>query len=256
MTADADPGAYGRTWAADYDELYEHRGDQDQVCSFVLGLVPAGADVLELGVGTGRLAVPMALAGLAVTGVDASAEMLALLRGRPGAEQVRVVEGDFTAVDASGPFDLALIAFSTLFLVPTQELQLRCLANIHRQLRPGGHLVVEAFVPDHSRWVRGQNVSVGRLDGEAVSLKVSVHDPVNQVIATQDLRISPSGSTLRPNRLRYIWPAELDAMALASGLSPVRRHADWSGAPFTARSTSHVSVYQRSDVHHRPDDAE
>jgi SAM-dependent methyltransferase len=238
-----DPAAYGRVWAEDYDELYEQRDDPAEVVAFVAGLAPGGR-ILELGVGTGRLALPLAAAGLSVTGVDASPEMLVRLRARPGAEKIEVIEGDFTTVDAGGAFDMVLIAFSTFFLLPSQDSQLACLANARTQLRPGGTVVIEAFVPDHSRWTRGQNLSIGHLDAAGASLKLSVHDPVAQVITTQEILIGSGGTTLRPNLLRYAWPAELDAMALASGLRRLARWDGWSGEPFTAASTAHVSVYQ------------
>ena len=240
-----DPAAYGRMWAEDYDALFEHRDDTAAIASFVKALAPGGR-VLELGVGTGRVALPLAAAGLIVTGVDASKEMLDRLQGRSGAEQIEVIQGDFVTVDAGGPYDVVLIAFSTLYLVPNQQGQLDCLANARRHLKPDGSLVVEAFVPDHSRWVRGQNISIGSLDDSGVTLKLSVHDPVGQVISIQDVMVDARGTTLRPNLLRYFWPAELDAMALASGMRRVRRTADWTGATFTAQSTSHVSVFERS----------
>jgi SAM-dependent methyltransferase len=246
VNIDVDPGAYGRTWATDYDELYEQRDDVSTVVSMVGELTPAG-NILEFGVGTGRLALPLAAAGHSVTGVDASPEMLKRLKDHPGAEKIRVLEDDFTLVDAEEVFDVVLIAFSTLFLVPSQEGQLACLANARRHLKPGGSLLIEAFVPDHSRWTRGQNLSVGDLDVEGVTLKLSTHDAVNQVIFTQDVLIRAAGTTLRPNVLRYAWPAELDAMGLASGLRLAQRRADWSGAPFTGASTSHVSVYRRAE---------
>lgn len=243
-----DPAAYGRVWAADYDALFEKRDDTAAVASLVTSLAPGGR-VLEMGVGTGRLAVPLAAAGLKVTGVDASSEMLERLRARPGAEGIEAIQGDFVTVDAGGPYDVVLVAFSTLFLVPSQQGQLACLANARRHLNPCGSLIIEAFVPDHSRWVRGQNVAIGRLDSDGVSLKLSIHDPVNQIITTQDVSVGARGTSLRPNVLRYIWPAELDAMALASGLRLVKRAADWVGASFTAGSTSHVSVFERLTHH-------
>ena len=225
MTADA--GAYGRHWATDYDLLFEDREDTAVVAAFVAGMAPGGR-VLEMGVGTGRLAVPLTAAGLSVTGLDASPEMLDRLRARPGGESVTAIQGDFTSTDAGGPYDIVLIAFSTLYLVPSQPSQLACLANARRHLRPGGRLIVEAFVPDHSRWVRGQHVAVGQLTETEATLKLSVHDPVGQLILVQDMHLGDHGLSLRPNRLRYIWPAELDAMALASGLRPVSRAADWA----------------------------
>jgi SAM-dependent methyltransferase len=247
MSARHDPAAYGRAWAHDYDALYEERDDASQVAAFVAALEPSGR-VLELGVGTGRLAIPLVDAGLQVTGVDASPEMLDRLRARPGADKVHLIEGDFVSTDADGPFDVALIAFSTLFLIPSQQGQLDCLANVRRQLRPGGHLVVEAFVPDHSRWTRGQNLSIGHVDADGASLKLSVHDAVEQVITTQEIVFDGRAPALRPNLLRYAWPAELDAMALASGLRRVGRWADWDRRPFTAASPAHISVFQTVDL--------
>jgi|tagenome__1003787_1003787.scaffolds.fasta_scaffold20969228_3 SAM-dependent methyltransferase len=239
----SDPTAYGRHWASDYDELFEDRDDPQAVIA-LLSRVAADGPVLELGVGTGRLAVPIASSGRAVTGVDASPEMLQLLRKRPGAAGVRAVQGDMATVSVDDEFAAVVIAFSTLFLLPSQELQIRCLVNAARHLRSDGVLILEAFVPDHSRWTRGQNVSVGRLDATSLDLHVGVHDAVEQVIRTQHLQFGDGTYGLRPNTLRYAWPAELDAMALVAGLQRAHRWADWTGSPFGAASTAHVSVYR------------
>lgn len=240
--AGQDPADYGRVWASDYDRLFDGREDLAPVCRAVSSLAPGG-DVLEFGVGTGRVAVPLAAAGLRVTGVDASPEMLELLVRRPGAQAVTPVLGDFVEVDLGESFDVVLIAFSTLFLVPDQDAQIAVLANAARHLRPGGHVLVEAFVPDHSRWVRGQNVSVAELGNDRAVFKLSTHDPVAQRITVQDVVLENGTVTLRPNRLRYAWPSELDAMARAAGLRFVRRTADWEGSPFSASSGAHVSTY-------------
>ena len=237
-----DPSSYGRHWAADYDELFEDRDDPAAVVGLLSRVVGDGA-ILELGVGTGRLAVPIAASGRPVTGVDASPEMLRRLRQRPGAAGVQAVEGDMTTVTLDGDFAAVLIAFSTLFLLPSQELQIRCLANAARHLRLGGVVIVEAFVPDHSRWTRGQNVSVGHLDEGSLDLHVGTHDAVEQVIRTQHLHFGDGRYALRPNTLRYAWPAELDVMARLVGLRRVHRWQDWDGTAFSAASTAHVSVY-------------
>ena len=239
-----DPSAYGRHWANDYDELFEGRDDPAAVVGLVSRVVPEGP-ILELGVGTGRLAMPIAASGRRVTGVDASPEMLERLRHRPGAEAVDVIEADMASVRVEGEFAGVLIAFSTLFLLPSQDLQIACLVNAAQHLRPGGVLILEAFVPDHSRWTRGQNVSVTRLEQDSVDLHMGVHDAVNQVIRTQHLTFGDGQVGLRPNTLRYAWPAELDAMAQVAGLHRTHRWADWVETPFTSASTAHVSVYQR-----------
>jgi SAM-dependent methyltransferase len=238
----SDPTAYGRYWANDYDQLFEDRDDPAAVIA-LLSRVAGDGPVLELGVGTGRLAVPIASSGRAVTGVDASTEMLERLRRRPGADAVQAVQGDMATIRVDKEFAAVIIAFSTLFLLPSQELQIRCLLNAARHLRADGVLILEAFVPDHSRWTRGQNVSVGRLEETSLDLHVGVHDAVEQVIRTQHLHFGDGTYGLRPNTLRYAWPAELDAMALVAGLRRSHRWADWSGSPFGATSTAHVSVY-------------
>ncbi|WP_088289162.1 bifunctional 2-polyprenyl-6-hydroxyphenol methylase/3-demethylubiquinol 3-O-methyltransferase UbiG [Kineosporia sp. A_224] len=247
MTAPNDAGEYGRLWAHDYDRLFENREDVSAVVAMLSGLLP-GRRLLELGVGTGRLAVPLAAAGFTVTGVDASPEMVDRLRGRPGADAVEVVLADFTDLALGRRFDVVLVAFSTLFLLPDQAAQLACLRGARRHLTDDGLLVVEAFVPDPTRWSGGRHVSVGALDDTSAVLKLGTHDPVAQVIRTQDVVLDASGVSLRPNRLRYVWPSELDALAIAAGLRKVARTADWAGRPFDAASTSHVSVYGVADA--------
>ena len=135
----SDPTAYGRHWASDYDELFEGRDDPAAVIALLARVIGDGP-VLELGVGTGRLAVPIASSGRSVTGVDASPEMLERLRRRPGGAGVHAVQGDMATVRVEGDFAAVLIAFSTLFLLTSQELQIRCLANAARHLRPDGAL--------------------------------------------------------------------------------------------------------------------
>jgi len=237
-----DPGAYGRNWASVYDDLFDHRDDTAAVVRLVTSLAPHGP-ILELGVGSGRLAIPLAASGREVTGVDASREMLDRLREKPGGSAVTVVEGDMTSVALDERFACALIAFSTLFLLPSQEAQIQCLRNAAAHLTPGGVLLVEAFVPDHQRWTRGQNVSITTMSESTVELQVGLHDAADQVIRTQQLSFGPDGLTLRPNTLRYVWPSELDVMCLLAGLRRVGRWSDWNRSPFTATSTAHVSAY-------------
>ena len=144
-----DPAAYGEAWSGAYDRLYETRDDPASVIVTLERLGP-GRDVLDFGLGTGRIAIPLAAAGFHVAGIEASAAMVETFRAKAGAEGIDVVIGDFTATRLERQFDFVLIAFSTLFLLPNQETQAASLVNAAAHLRPGGAVVVEAFVPDHS----------------------------------------------------------------------------------------------------------
>jgi hypothetical protein len=131
-----------------------------------------------------------------------------------------------------------------LYGLTDQQTQLRCLTNACRRLALGGRLLVEAFVPDPSRFDRGQRVEARKVDADGVRLDVTRHDPVTQTLVSQQIAVTAEGIRLCPVRLRYIWPAELDLMARLAGLRLVRRTGGWRGEPFTAGSGSHVSVYQ------------
>lgn len=238
-----DPTEYGRVWASEYDQLFNERDDFKQLNQFIA--VRAGShSILEFGIGTGRVALGLAEEGFDVHGVDISQEMLDLLAAKPHGDKIHTILGDFTTVKVEGIFSLVIIAFSTLFLLESQEAQVACIANAARHLEPGGLLVVEAFVPDPSRWVRGQTTYVSSLSNDLVDLMIAVHDPVEQVIHNQHLLFSNEGIKLKPTRLRYAWPGEIDLMAQLADMSLIERYADYSKSPFTASSGSHVSVYQ------------
>ncbi|HSL60059.1 MAG TPA: class I SAM-dependent methyltransferase [Acidimicrobiales bacterium] len=245
---------YGESFADVYDRWYGDVTDVAATADTVEALAraatgPAAGRVLELGVGSGRLAVPIAGRGLAVTGVDSSPSMLALLAGRPEADAVTVVEGDMTEVDAlvTGPFAVALVAFNTFFNLTTEDAQRRCLAAVARVLAPGGSLLVEAFVPGDPPSGVARDLSTSRVELDRVVLTATEHDPATQVVTGQHIELVDGGATvrLRPWRIRYATTDQLDAMAAAAGLDLADRRADWAGNPFTDDSTQHVSRYVR-----------
>ena len=238
-----DPTAYGEAWSGAYDRLYELRDDPATVIVALERLGP-GRDVLDFGLGTGRLAIPLAAAGFNVAGIEASPAMVETFQAKAGAEGIDVVIGDFTATRLERQFDFVLIAFSTLFLLPDQDAQVASLINAAGHLRAGGAVVVEAFVPDHARWDHGRRLALSRWDDAGVEIEAARHDRANQRIQVRYVLLAPDGITERPLDLRYAWPSEIDLMARAAGLRLADRWADWDAAPYSPSSDGHVSVYR------------
>jgi SAM-dependent methyltransferase len=240
-----DDRSYGDGFADVYDDWYADVTDVDATVGRMLAVAGPDGRVLELGVGTGRLAVPMAAAGLQVVGVDTSTAMLQRLAERDPAGRIGVVCGDMVADLPDGPFEAALVAYNTIFNLRDDQQQLACFAAVAARLRPGGSFVVEAFVPDvEVPPAAGSDVSVRSLDVDQVVLSVSVNDPARQLIEGQFVQLSESGGVrLRPWSIRWATPDQLDEMADAAGLRLADRCADMSGTPFTDDSPHHVSVY-------------
>lgn len=239
-----DPEAYGRAIAADYDALYADTLDTATAVDCLADLA-GGGPVLELGIGTGRLALPLADRGLAVHGVDSSPEMVALLREKPGGADLPVTVGDFADVRLSEEFAIVVLAFNTVFALPSQDAQVDCFAAAAGHLRSGGRFVVEAFVPDPARFTEGRMVRTYAVGADAVVLEVGEIDPAAQRMTTTKVRLAPGGVRLYPANHRYAWPAELDLMARLAGLRLADRWSGWDRSAFTAASTHHVSVYER-----------
>ena len=239
---DYDLSSYGESIADVYDEWMRPIGPAAAVAA--LAQLAGEGPVLELGVGTGRLALPLAERGLEVHGIDASEAMLAKLREKPGGEHLPTSVGDFAEVAVEDRFALVFVAANTFFGVLTKEDQVRCFANVETHLREGGAFAIEAFVPDPARFDPGR-LSVRGVGIDSVRLDASHHDPVSQTIDGQAIELRDHGARLVPFRLRYAWPAELDLMAQLSGLALRERRGGWGGEPFTAASRQHVSVYER-----------
>ena len=238
------PAAYGEAFADVYDEWYERISDVDATVARVRALAGDG-EVLELGVGTGRLALPLAGTGVPTWGLDASAPMLRHLRAKPGGDRVRVVLADMAApaLAADGRFAVVFCAYNTFFNLDTPDAQRACLAWVARALAPDGRLAIEAFVPTDADEGAGGPVTVRSIEPDRVVLSMAARDTTGQTITGQFVDISEAGIRLRPYRIRYLFPDQLDAVAATAGLGLVDRWADWDGHPFTADSPNHVSVY-------------
>jgi len=243
MAGFGDPAFYGDRWADVYNEQHGWM-DPAAAVEFLAGLAGDGR-ALELAIGTGRVALPLAGRGVAVEGVDASEAMVARLRAKPGGDSLPVVIGDMAEVPVNGPFRLVYLIFNTLFGLLTQARQGDCFRNVARVLGPAGVFVIECFVPDLSRFDRDQRVRARAVTEDSATIEVSRHDPVLQRVTTQMVTLDGQGMHLRPVALRYSWPGELDLMAEAAGLRRRERHGDWDRRPFDSLSTKHISVYQR-----------
>jgi hypothetical protein len=179
-----------------------------------------------------------------VHGVDASEQMVAVLRSKPGGAGVPVTMGDFADVPVQGDYRLIYIPFNTLFALLTQDDQLRCFRSAAAHLSPGGAFMIEVFVPDLSRFDRGQRVQTTIVENDRVLLDVSVHDPATQTVVSTHVLVAESGNRLYPVRLRYAWPSELDLMAQLAGMRLRERWGGWRREPFTGESPRHISVYE------------
>jgi SAM-dependent methyltransferase len=237
------PETFGALNAETYDD--EHAPATQQGVDFLARLARGGS-VLEFAIGTGRIALPLAERGLAVAGVEASAEMIAKLRAKPGGETIPVTLGDMSEVAPEGAFDVVVLVFNTLFNLTSQDAQVRCFANAARKLTDEGAFVIEAFVPDIGLFNQPDRVRARGISMRSLFIEAALHDPVGQVIRYQRMVFLEGGQfRLIPLPMRYAWPAELDLMARLAGLELAERWADWDGSPFTAASRSHISVYRR-----------
>lgn len=254
-----DAATYGDRFADVYDDWYTDPIDSSTEATVaglaaLAGRAGAGTAVLELGAGTGRLAVPFAAAGYEVTALDASAAMLERLRAKAGAEPVTPLLGDMADLSAVGEqrFAMVFVAWNTFYNLTSEAAQQRCFGEVARVLAddPAAKFVIEAFVPDFHAGDSNRNpmgsVEVRHVGVDRVVLSVSRHDPGGQDLHGSYVDITEAGGVkLRPWHLRYATPAQLDAMAAAAGLRLTERWGGWAAEPFDpATSARHVSVYE------------
>jgi SAM-dependent methyltransferase len=230
--------------AAHYD-AHSRRGDEEATVAF-LEQWARGGPALELAIGTGRIALPLAARGVQVDGIDFSPAMLARLRAKPGGSQLSVTEGNFADVAVSGNYRLIYIVFNTFFNLLTQDEQVRCFENVAAHLTEDGVFVVEGGVPAEFCNLRNnQYIDLEGLDVDNVRFDVARYNPVTQLLEETHVSLSSKGIKLNPIVTRFAWPAELDLMARIAGLRLLERWASWERAPVTPDSRNCISVYGR-----------
>jgi SAM-dependent methyltransferase len=246
MAEEYGPATYGDRIADVYDEWYADAAFLDTEASVErLAELARDGRVLELAIGTGRLAIPLAARGTEVHGIDASEAMVAKLREKPGGEHIPVTMGDFADVGVDGSFRLIYVAFNTLFALLTQEDQLRCFANAAAHLSDDGVFLIDVFLPDLTRFDRSQRFQTNSVSPTMVNLDASRHDALAQRVESVHVVLTESGTKLYPVNLRYAFPSELDLMARLAGLELKDRWGGWRREEFTPSSQRHVSVYGR-----------
>lgn len=232
---------YGAGWAEIYDEV--HPAPSPDVIDFIVARA-AGGPVLELAIGTGRVAIPLTEAGLEVDGVEISAAMVDRLRQR--SQAVRLVATDMTDFEVDIEYPLVLLGFNTLFGALEEKDQRGIFMSTARALRTGGVFVIDCFVPDLGRFDRGQTVRVADIQADRVRIDYSIHDASRQLIRSMaDFRWTDGRSALLPVYMRYMWPRQIDEMADGAGLELEQRYEWYDETPFTDASSRHVSVYRR-----------
>ncbi|MFF4502886.1 class I SAM-dependent DNA methyltransferase [Streptomyces sp. NPDC001401] len=240
-----DDGYFGESVAAAYDESSAEMFMPDAVEPAVdlLAELAGTGRALELGVGTGRIALPLSRRGVEVYGIDLSRAMVERLRAKPGGDAIGVTIGDFATTRVEGGFSLAYLVFNTIMNLTTQDAQVDCFLNAAAHLEPGGHFVVEVMVPDLRRLPPGQNAVPFRVeDGR---LGFDLYDVATQSMSSHHVRVEGDRSSYLTVPFRYAWPAELDLMARLAGMRLRDRWDGWTREPFTSGSQQHVSVWEK-----------
>ena len=238
-------GYFGEGVAATYDESADEMFQPDVVgptVDFLADLAGSGR-ALELGIGTGRIALPLAARGVEVHGIELSKAMAARLRAKPGGEEIGVTIGDFANARADGTFRLAYLVFNTIMNLTTQDAQVACFRNVAGHLEPGGRFVVEVGVPDLRRLPPGERFVV--FDGREIHWGIDEYDVANQGLISHHFQVVGGSVEKSSGPFRYVWPAELDLMAELAGMHLEERWAGWTREPFTSESRQHVSVWEK-----------
>ena len=235
--------SFGEDVAQTYRDI--HRGDEIATVAFLEELAGPGP-ALELAVGAGRIALPLAARGIRVDGIDLAPAMVEVLRAKPGGAELDVTIGDFADVPVRGTYRLIYVVWNTLFNLLTQDDQVRCFENVAAHLTDDDSLVIEAFLPDFLYRLRDhQYVDAEAIDIDEVRLDVGRHNPATQLLEESHVSLSADGVQLNPIVTRYAWPSELDLMARIAGLRLKERWAGWDREPFNATGRNVVSVYGR-----------
>jgi SAM-dependent methyltransferase len=236
---------FGESVAARYDEseggMFEPAA-VDPVVDFLAGLAGDGA-ALELGIGTGRIALPLTQRGVRVHGIDLSTAMVARLRAKPGGADIGVTIGDFATTTVEETFSVAYLVFNTIMNLTTQDEQVACFQNVAAHLEPGGCFVIEVGVPDLQRLPPGETFRPFTVT--PTRLGFDEYDVVSQGLISHHYRVVGDKLEVFSPPFRYVWPSELDLMARLAGMRLRERWSNWKRAPFTSESGMHVSVWQK-----------
>jgi SAM-dependent methyltransferase len=244
-TSDGDEGFFGEHGAERYDLSSGEEFDPaviEATVDFLAGLA-GGGRALELGIGTGRIALPLSRRGVTVHGVDLSQPMVDQLRAKPGGEAIEVTIGDFATTRVDGAFSLAYLVYNTIENLTTQEAQVACFQNVARHLAPGGRFVIECAIPDLRRLPHGQRSNVFDLSDEHWG--IDEYDVVNQGLISHHFTRAGEGIEYSAGPFRYVWPSELDLMARIAGMRLVERWSGWRREPLTSESRKHISVWEK-----------
>ncbi|GAA3990922.1 class I SAM-dependent methyltransferase [Thermobifida alba] len=238
-------GYFGEAVAATYDESTADRSTPEAVDPVVdvLERLAGGGRALELGVGTGRIALPLARRGVPVHSIDLSRAMVARMRAKPGGDTVGVTIGDFATTRVPGTFSVVYLVFNTITNLTTQDAQVDCFRNAADHLEPGGCFVIEVSVPDLRRLPEGQSVVPFHVSPTRWAF--DHYDVATQAMSSVYVEVVDGRGECRSFPFRYVWPAELDLMARIAGLRLRHRWEDWTGRPFTSDSRQHVSVWEK-----------
>ena len=236
---------FGEEIAGRYDDEVEGFDPAvlDPVVDFLVGRARGGA-VLELGIGTGRVAVPLAQRGLRVHGIDLSPAMVARLRAKPDAKEIAVTVGDFATTTVEDTFTLAYLVCNTIMNLTTQDAQVACFQNVAAHLEPGGCFVIEVGLPDLQRLPFGETIRPFHFSETRLGL--DEYDVANQGLISHHYREVDGRFGKLSIPFRYVWPSELDLMARLAGMTLRERWGGWRREPFTSESTKHVSVWEKA----------
>ena len=241
-----DDGYFDERAAAKYDEsdMFDP-AVVDPVVDLLADRAGKGR-ALELGIGTGRIALPLARRGVPVHGIELSNAMAAKLRAKPGAEKIGVTIGDFASATVDGSFSVAYLVFNTINNLTTQAAQVACFRNVAAHLEPGGCFVIEVGVPDLQRLPPGETVRPFHVS--ETRLGFDEYDIANQGLISHHFELVDGRFERHSIPFRYVWPAELDLMAQLAGMRLRERWAGWMREPFTSESRQHVSVWEKPKV--------
>jgi SAM-dependent methyltransferase len=243
-------GHFNERVAASYDESDADMFDAavvDPVVEFLAEIAGSGR-ALELGIGTGRIALPLAQRGVPVHGIELSKAMAQRLRAKPGGEAIAVTIGDFATTRVDGSFSLAYLVYNTIMNLTTQAAQVACFRNVAAHLEPGGCFVIEVMIPELRRLPPGETFRV--FDGSESHWGIDEYDVATQGLISHHFEDVDGALERVSMPFRYVWPSELDLMAQLAGMTLRERWSDWDREPFTNGSRKHVSVWEKPSVRH------